>query len=173
MAEQNKQEQEQPRKKSPMTTILLVAAAMILEAAAVFAFIAFSGFGAGSAQASSIDGEELAEMEQTVEIPLVEDRFQNLASGQAWTWQIEAALQVRQKHQERVNAELERRRAEITEGVAMIIRRAAHAHLTEPGLETLHRQLAAYVEEIFGFDASGEPLIERVLLPKCQGSPPI
>ena len=55
----------------------------------------------------------------------------------------------------------------------MIIRRSAHAHLTEPGLETLHRQISAYVEGVFGFDPEGEPLVERVLLPKCQGLPPV
>lgn len=167
-----KGDEEQGEKKSPKLTIIIVAAVMIVEAAAVIGFVKFSGMGANSAEASDIEGEEVAEMEKTVEIPLADGRFQNLASGQAWSWNIEAVLQVKKKNEEKVTAELERRRSEITEGVALIIRRSAHAHLTEPGLETLHRQISAYVESVFGFDPDGEALVQRVLLPKCQGMPP-
>lgn len=167
------QEQDQPKKKSPLLTIIIVAAVMVVEAVGVVGFIKFSGMGASSAEASSIAGEEVAEDEKTIELPLAEGRFQNLGSGQAWTWNLESVLQVKKKNQEKVNAELERRRSEITEGVSMIIRRAAHAHLTEPGLETIHRQITAYVESVFGVDPEGEPLVERVLLPRCQGLPPV
>ncbi|MFG0243915.1 MAG: hypothetical protein ACF8R9_14095 [Phycisphaerales bacterium JB054] len=167
------QEQEQPAKKSPLLTIIIVAVVMVVEGVAVVGFVKFSGMGASSAEASGIAGEEAAEEEKTVELPLAEGRFQNLASGQAWTWNIESVLQVKKKNEEKVSAELERRRSEITEGVSLIIRRSAHAHLTEPGLETLHRQISAYIESVFGFDPEGEPLVERVLLPKCQGLPPV
>jgi flagellar basal body-associated protein FliL len=164
---------EQAEKKKPLMTIAIVAVVMVLEAVLVVGFVMFSGIGAGSAEAGTIEGQNVAEQERTVEIPLVDARFQNLASGQAWTWQVEAVLQVKKKREAKVLAELERRRAEITEGVAMIIRRAAHAHLIEPGLETIHRQLGAYIEEVFGFEPDGEPMVERVLLPKCQGVPPV
>jgi flagellar basal body-associated protein FliL len=170
MTEQAEQPQ-QPPKKSPLLTIAIVAAVMVLEAAGAVAFIMFSGSGAASAGAQ-IEGEQLAEQEKTVEITLVEERFQNLASGRAWTWNISIALQVKKKHEERVKGELERRKAEITEGVSLLIRRSAHSHLTEPGLETLHRQVAAFIEQTFGLTPEGEPLVERVIIPKCQGNAP-
>jgi flagellar basal body-associated protein FliL len=170
MTEQSEQSQ-QPAKKSPKLTILIVGAVMLVEAAAAIGFIMLSGKGAAHAEAG-IQGEQLADEEKTLEIELVSDRFQNLASGQAWTWNIEVVLQVRKKNELKVKGELERRKAEITEGVSLLIRRSAHSHLTEPGLETFHRQLGAYIEQIFGSGAEGEPLVERVIIPKCQGNPP-
>lgn len=169
MAEQA--EDAQQSKKSPMLTIAIVAVVMVLEAAAVVGFVMLSGGGASNAGAA-IQGEELAAQEKTLEIPLVEDRFQNMASGRVWTWNIQVVLQVKKKNEEKVATELERRKAEITEGVGLLIRQAAHSHLTEPGLETFHRQIAAYVEQVFGVTPEGDPLVERVIIPKCQGNPP-
>ena len=163
---------EEQKKKSPMLTLAIVAVVMVLEGVAAVGFIMFSGSGTADASANSIEGEEMAEQEKTVEIALVDGRFQNHTSGNAWTWNFEAVLQVKKKNEEQIAAELERRQAEITEGIALIIRRSAHAHLMEPGLETLHRQVAAYIEQVFGFDPEGEPLVERVLIPRCQGYPP-
>ena len=164
-----KQEAES-KKKSPIMTIAIVGVVMLLEAVGVAGFVMLSGGGASSANANSIEGKELAEQEKTVELPLIDGRFQNHASSQAWVWNVEAVLQVKKKNEESVTGELERRKAEITEGVALIIRRSAHAHLMEPGLETLHRQIAAYVEQIFGTDPNGDPMVERVIIPKCQGT---
>lgn len=165
-------EEEQPKKKAPILTLAIVAVVMVLEGIGAIGFIMFSGSGAADASANSIEGEELAEQEKTVEIALVDGRFQNHTGGNAWSWNFEAVLQVKKKNEEEINLEIERRKAEITEGVALIIRRSAHAHLMEPGLETLHRQVAAYIEQVFGFDPDGEHLVERVLIPRCQGYPP-
>jgi flagellar basal body-associated protein FliL len=172
MAEEPQQTTEEAPKKSPMLTLAIVGAVMLLEAVGAVGFVMFSGGGAAEANANSIEGQAEAEAEQTVEIPLAQGRFQNLSMTQAWTWQIDVVLQVKKKNEADVKADLERRQAEITEGVALIIRRSAHAHLTEPGLETLHRQIAAYIEQVFGFDPDGEPLVGRVIIPRCQGSPP-
>ena len=172
MAEEEKNEATEEKKKPPIILFAMIGIVMLLEAVGVFAFVKMSGGGTADAKASMIQGEEMAEQEKTVEIPLWGDRgerFQNLSSGKAWTWTVSVVLQVKKKYEENVNAELERRKAEISEGVALIIRRAAHSHLTEPGLETLHRQIVAYLNEVFGTDPEGEPRIERVLLPKCQG----
>lgn len=169
MAEQA--EQTPQTKKSPMKTIVIVGAVMLLEAGAAVGFIMFSGGGAADAQAA-IEGEQTAVEEETLELTLVEDRFQNMASGRVWTWNIAIALQVKRKHEQKVTGELERRKAEITEGVSLLIRRAAHSHLTEPGLETLHRQVTTYIEQIFGITPEGEPYVQRVIIPKCQGNPP-
>lgn len=175
MAEEVQETQEeQPKKKPPLLTIALVAVVMLVEAVGVVAFLKFSGGGASSAQATEMDGVAEAEEQKTVELPVWGDQrqtFQNLASGRAWSWQVVVVLQVKSKNRETVEAELARRQAEVTEGIALIIRRAAHSHLTEPGLETLDRQLTAFIEQIFGIDPEGVPMVEQVLIPKCQGVP--
>lgn len=162
----------EPKKKSPLLTIAIVAVVMVVEAGGAVGFIMFSGGGASKADAHDIQGAKQAEDEKSVEVKLVEGRFQNMASGRAWTWSVDVVLQARKRDEERVKGELERRASEITEGVGLIIRKAAHSHLTEPGLETLHRQLDAYVQQIFGATPEGEPYVTRVLIPKCQGTPP-
>lgn len=173
-AAQQPEQAEEAKKKSPLMTIIVVAVLMIVEAVGAFAFIKFSGGGASTADAAELEGEELAEAEKTLEIPIWGDKrqtFQNLSSGRAWSWQVAVVLKVKQKNEEYVTEELGRRQAEITEGVALIVRQAAHSHLTEPGLETMHRQLSALIEQVFGEDAEGVSRVERVMVPKLQGVP--
>lgn len=161
--------QQDEKKKSPMMTIIIVAVVMVLEAVGAVGFIMLSGGGASQANATGIEGEEQAEEEKTIEIPLVDGRFQNHSSTQPWSWNVEVVLQVKKKNEEKVSGELERRKAEVAEGVALIIRRAAHSHLMEPGLETLHRQISAYIDQVFGLDPDENPMVERVIIPRCQG----
>lgn len=158
------------KKKSPMLTLAIVAVVMVLEGVGAIGFIMLSGHGASDAGATGIEGQQQAEAEKTVEIPLVDGRFQNNASSRPWIWNVEIVLQVKKKNQERVQGELDRRKSEIAEGIALIIRRAAHSHLMEPGLETLHRQVNAYIQQVFGTDADEDPLVERVIIPRCQGA---
>ena len=66
---------------------------------------------------------------------------------------------------------LENKAAEIKEGVAMIFRRAQHSQLKEPGLETINRQISAYVNQAIGKDAEGHERVVRVVIPKCRGFP--
>ncbi|MEL7474080.1 MAG: hypothetical protein AAGK04_12250, partial [Planctomycetota bacterium] len=80
-------------------------------------------------------------------------------------------LKVKMKNQEIVEKALERRKAEIHEGVSMIFRRAQDRHLKEPGFETVTRQLNHYMQDIFGVDPDGLPRVERVIVPKAKGFP--
>lgn len=172
MAEEEKNEATEEKKKSPILLFAMIGVIMLIEAVGVFAFVKISGSGAGDAKANEIEGQQQAELEKTIEIPLWGERgerFQNLSTGRAWSWTVSVVLQTKKKNEEEVKAELERRKSEISEGVALIIRRAAHSHLVEPGLETLHRQIESYINEVFGVDPDGDPRIERVLIPKCQG----
>ncbi len=50
-----------------------------------------------------------------------------------------------------------------------MFRRASPNQLREPGLETLNRQVTAYVERILGKDSEGRERIEKVMIPRCRG----
>jgi flagellar basal body-associated protein FliL len=159
-----------PAKKLPIKTIAVVAALMVLEGVGVVAFLGFSSRHPASAEAK-IEGKGDADHEAQVEVPLIAEKFQNLQTGKIWIWDIEVFVKVKEKNKEFVDGELSKRGAEIKEGIAQIIRRAQSSQLKEPGLETLNRQLAAFMNKLLGNDPDGNSRFERVLIPKCRGFP--
>lgn len=159
---------EAPAKKKGLPMPLVVGALMAVEGLAVFAVVKMMSAPAKS-EAASIHGDETAAEDALVEVPLVADRFQNMQTGRVWLWDVEIFLKVKAKHEDHVTFLLQARSAEVKEGVSMLFRRASHAQLKEPGLETMNRQLAAYMNEVMGLDADGHAYIERVLIPRCKG----
>ena len=164
-------EQATPKKGLPIKTVGIVAAIMALEAVGVFFFVSATGHKPQDAGAQTIHGAEQADLDATVEIPLVEDKFQNMQTGRVWVWDAEIVLKVKARNEKYVTTELERRSAEVKEGVAMIFRRAPHSQLKEPGLETVNRQLQSYVAEVLGKDPDGKDRVDRIVIPKCKGFP--
>lgn len=150
--------------------IIIVAVMMIVEGAGVFFLVSSMG-GPKGVEASELQGLEGTGEEAPVEIPLVDDRFQNMQTGRVWEWRTIIFLRVRQKNVNEITAIQERDTATIKEGVAMIFRKAQDRHLREPGLETITRQLTTYLNEVFGLDADGLPRIDRVIIPECKGFP--
>jgi flagellar basal body-associated protein FliL len=157
-----------PAKKGKLKLMLVVGGIMAAEAAGVYFLVGMSGGGTQHA-AAEIHGAEHAELQQLIEIDVADDKFQNMQTGRAWIWDIQIVLKVKVKNEAFVTGELEKRSAEIREGIAQIMRRAQHAHLREPELTTLNRQLTAYFDKVFGPDPDGHSRLERVLLPKCKG----
>lgn len=173
MAEQPKEQTEQgaaetKKKKKPLG-LVIVAVLMIAEAAAVFLVVSKTS-GASSVQAAEIEGQG-DHLHATVELPVIKGHFQNLTTGRVWDWETEIFLKVSEAHAEHVGAELEKRKAEISDGIAKIYRQAQHSHLREPGLQTLTRQVSAYLDKTLGKDPEGHAQFERVLIPKCDGYP--
>jgi flagellar basal body-associated protein FliL len=158
---------EPEKKKPPVKVIALIAGIMIIEAVAVFFLIGMMG--RPQSAIAEIKGVDDAEQHRSIEIVLVEDKFQNLQSGRVWIWDMQIVLKVRQRNQPVIESELEKRSAEIREGISQIIRRAQHSHLREPDLVTINRQLTAYLERVFGTDPEGRSRIDRVLIPRCKG----
>ncbi len=150
--------------------LLIVMAIMVLETLGVGAFLMLSGKAPSAAEATVV-GDSPDSPEALVEVQVVADRFQNMHTGRVWQWDTEVFIQVRRKDQERVTAELERRKAEITSGVGELIRKATHTQLREPELQTLKRKLEAYFVEVFGTDADNRPRAVVVLIPKMRGAP--
>lgn len=162
MAEEQAAVETKPKKKLPIVTIGIVAALMIVEGAAVFVLV---GMTKGGREAeASIEGGELADLESPVEVPLLEEKFQNAQTGQVWLWDTVLVLKTRKKHEELVKSTLEARKAEVREAVAMIVAKATHTQLMEPGKETLKRQLEAMAKSIFGSDPDGRPRVDNVLV---------
>jgi hypothetical protein len=123
------------------------------------------------AEAKSLEGHERQDLEATVEVPLLEEKFRNMQTGRVWIWDTAIVLKVKARNQEFVEKELEKRSAELHEGVAMIFRRAPHSQLKEPELATVNRQVTAYVNQIIGKDSEGRDRIERVVIPRCNPFP--
>lgn len=159
-----------PKKSGGLKSIIIVAALMLLEGGGVFFLVSSMGGPKGVA-ASELEGLEDTGEEAPVEIKLVEERFQNMQTGRVWEWRVQIYLRVRQKNVAEITKVQERDEASIKEGVATIFRRAQDRHLREPGLETITRQLTAYLNEVFGLDADGLPRIDRVIVPECKGFP--
>jgi len=171
-AEPAPKEGEAPAKKGPPVKLIgVVAAIMIVEAAAVYFLVSMTGpKPVQAADAKLAEGHD-EHKESFVEIPLVEDRFQNMQSGRAYIWDMSIVVKVNAKDEELVTKTLESRAAEVKEGVALIIRRSPHTHLLEPGLEALNRQVLSYLNTVVEPDAEEKPRIKRVLIPKCKGFP--
>lgn len=152
----------------PIKTIAVVLALMVLEAAGVVLVLSMTGPKPSEGATSHTVVSDLGE--QTQEILVVDDRFQNLQTGKVWLWDAAIYVQVKAKNADAVTRTLERRNAEIKEGISQIFSRAQHAQLKEPERQTLNRQLALLFGEIFR-TPDNHPLIERVLIPNCRGYP--
>ncbi len=161
--------EEAPKKKLPIKTVAVVAAIMLLEGVGVFLFVSMTGRAPQDSLAGIHDSAEAAK-EESVEIALVDDRFQNLQTGNVWIWKLQVYLKVKKKNEEFVNKVLEERSAEIKTALGQLMRRMQHAQLKEPDLRTLTRQITALVNEKFGFDKE-IPRVDEVLISNCEGFP--
>ena len=165
----NETSTEEPKKKSPLILFGVVGVMMLAEALGVYVLVSMGGPSSSQAEPGLVD--EVDEAELLTEVPLVEDRFINISTGRVWQWQATIVLQVKNKNLERVQAEKDKREAEIKEGIAEIIASAIDRQLREPGRETIKRQLTAYVNEVFGTDSEGEPRVEKVIISRWLPSP--
>jgi flagellar basal body-associated protein FliL len=157
------------KKKPPLKVIIIVAGLMAAEAGGVYLFVGMTGPKTQIASAEVQGADQKADHE-FIELQLVDEKFQNLQTGNVWVWDIAIYLKVKAKYEGYVSEVLEKRQAELKEGVAQIVRRAQHSHLRETDLTTLNRQLTAYLNTVIEPDtATGASRIERVLIPKCKG----
>jgi len=159
-----------PKKGLPMKMIAIVAVIMVVQLVVVVGVMKALGPKKSHAE---VPKEELKteDDKKTQEILVVEEKFQNLQTGRVWIWDVSVFVQARARNAARVEELLEQRKAEISEEISRIISRAQHAQLKEPDRLTLNRQITAALTKIFDVDEKGEPLIERVLIPKCRGFP--
>lgn len=161
---------EASKKGMPKKVLIIVAGVMVIEIGIVGAFLMLSGGGASEA-AAEIELDPENDPEALVEIPVITDRFQNMHTGRVWQWQCEIVIQVKRRDEENVTKALERRTAEVTAGIAQLIRKATHTQLREPELQSIKRKLNVYLTEVFGEDGEGESRVQNVLIPMLRGAP--
>lgn len=158
-----------PAKKGlPVKMLGAVVVVMAIEGAGVFMVARMTG---PQRAAADVHAVEENHEEEFAEVPLVEDKFQNMQSGRAYIWDTSIVLKVRSKDEQLVTDTLTKRAAEVKEAVALLFRRAPHAQLTEPGLETLNRQLYVLLNTFVEKDAEDKDRIVKVMVPKCRGFP--
>ena len=100
-----------------------------------------------------------------MEISLLESRFPNKQSGRMFLYDVSIVLTVKTDAQEKVKKVIADRDALIKDRVRTIIAKSDPEKLgggSEPGLETLRRQVKYQLDEI-----AGEGLIDEVLVPRC------
>jgi flagellar basal body-associated protein FliL len=160
-----------PAKKKGLPTPIIIAVLMVLEGAVVYFVMSATGPKAATAEEVQLEGEAGHDTEATVELALMEEKFQNMQTGRVWIWDADIYIKTKVKNEEFVTKQLGSRQAEVREGISMIFRKAQHSNLKEPGLETLNRQISAYLSHILGKDAEGHERFDRVVIPKCKGFP--
>jgi flagellar basal body-associated protein FliL len=158
---------------------VLLGGVMIIEAAVLFgAFKMLSG-GPKDAEAAELHGkddghggkssgehgEEGADVPEHAELLAVEFRAPNKRTGRTFLYDVAIFVSVPGAKMEEAKKMLEQRKALITDRVRTIIAQSEPDKLgggSEPGLETLRRQVKHQLDEILG-----PGVIDEVLVPRC------
>jgi flagellar basal body-associated protein FliL len=160
-------EEAAPKKGLPLVPIILVTAIMLVEAVVIAAVFMFAG-GPSEVQADGNLADLEAELEQPVTVLVVADKFQNTKSGQNFLYDTEIYATVKSGQKELAEQRIETKRAEVLGEIMVIFRRAEPAHLHEPELSTLTRQVREVLQRKFGTPPGGdEPLLLDVIIGKC------
>ena len=172
-----------PEKASPKggmlsKTPVLLGGVMLLEAAVLIA--GFKVLGGGAPQAAA--GAELATTEEdphgdghgttkpgtskkSVELLVLDFKAPNKASGRTFLYDVAIYVVTKSEREKQVKDRLKEREALIKDRIRTIIAQSDPEKLTggsEPGLETLRRQVKYQLDIVLG-----EGVIEEVLVPKC------
>ena len=170
-------------------TPVVLGGVMIIEAAVLFAGFKFLGGGhpaAASGAEISIDdkpqsksedakeGEKSEKREKSakpldkkksVEVRVMEFKAPNKMTGRTFIYDIKICVLTKGEFQARVEDTIKEREALIQDRVRTIIAQSDPEKLggaSEPGLETLRRQVKYQLDEIIG-----EGMIDEVLVPRC------
>jgi flagellar basal body-associated protein FliL len=158
---------------------VLLGGVMLIEAVVLFAGFKFLVGGAPKAAVGAdlvegvkaADGKEGAAGAATqpsdhpVEVQLIEYKALNKLSGHSFLYDVSIFVTVKPEFQDRVTDAIKAHQALIEDRVRTIIAELDPEKLgggSEPGLETLRRQVKYQLDEILG-----EGLVEEVLVPRC------
>jgi flagellar basal body-associated protein FliL len=165
-------------------TPVLLGGVMIIEAIVLFAGIKFLGSGAKNANgadltiASKKDAKDAKEgaggeagkdgavsPDANVEVQLLESRFPNKQSGRTFLYDVAMSVSVKSDKQDEVKKMIADHDALIIDRVRTIIAELDPDKLgggSEPGLETLRRQVKYQLDEVLG-----DGMVEEVLVTRC------
>jgi len=155
-------------------TPVLLGGVMVLEAAVLIGGFKFLNRGAQTAQGASLatdkpggEGSKNTDEKKVVEIPVVEFRAPNKQSGRTFLYDVSIFIVVKEANSEKVKTTLKDRDATVKDRIRTIIAQSDPEKLgggSEPGLETLRRQIKYQLDEILG---GGESQIDEVLVARC------
>ena len=161
-------------------TPVLRGAAMIIEAVVLFAGFKVLGGGTKASQsvelaaaaqaAEKSDGGEkargaAADKKSPVEIPVVDFRAPNKQTGRTYLYDVSIYVVAKEENSDAVKALITGHSELIQDRIRTIIAQSDPDKLgggSEPGLETLRRQIKYQMDQIVG-----DGLIDEVLIPRC------
>jgi flagellar basal body-associated protein FliL len=165
-------------------TPVLLGAVMVLEAVVLFAGFKILGGGpqhaAGAELTTSEDGESPGDghgskgegkgkpgdrKAKSVELTVLDFKAPNKVNGRTFLYDVSIFVVCKSEYEKQVKDTLKEREALIKDRVRTIIAQSDPEKLvggSEPGLETLRRQVKYQLDAIIG-----EGMIEEVLVPKC------
>ena len=167
-----------PDKAAPRSGVLgktpvMLGTVMLIEAAVLFA--GFKMLGGGSPRAAAgadlvtidphANDKGAADKKRAVELLVLDFKAPNKASGRTFLCDVSIYVVTRGDKEKQVKDALKEREALIKDRIRTIIAQSDPEKLTggsEPGLETLRRQVKYQLDIILG-----EGVIEEVLVPKC------
>ncbi len=163
---------------------MLLGIVMVLEAVVLFAGFKFLGSGPKSAQGAELTaeghggeatgkegehgvqgGSAPKEKKKVVEVQIVQDKFPNTKNGHMFLYDVSIFAVTKGDNEEKLTSATKERGATIRDHIRTIIAQSDPEKLgggSEPGLETLRRQVKYQLDEIVG-----EGMIEEVLIPRC------
>jgi flagellar basal body-associated protein FliL len=157
------------------STPTLLGVVMLVEALVLFAgFKLFNGPPASAHAADVGEGEGgttthgaaiKSEKKKVIELNVLDFKAPNKQTGRLFLYDVSVYVTVKTEFKERVEAAFKEREATIKDRVRTIISQSDPEKLgggTEPGLETLRRQVKHQLDDIIG-----EGMIEEVLVPRC------
>jgi hypothetical protein len=111
------------------------------------------------------DKPKKTDKRKTIEVPVLDFKAPNKVSGRTFLFEVSIFATTKGENEEKVKAAIKDREALIKDRVRTIIAQADPEKLvgsSEPGLETLRRQVKYQLDMIVG-----EGLIDEVLVPRC------
>jgi flagellar basal body-associated protein FliL len=145
---------------------VLIGGVMLIEAVVLFAGFKFLNSGPKNANAADLtqpikkdagsadaDASTAPDDSTTVELSLLESRFPNRRSGKSYLYDVKIFLSVKKQFADKVKAIITEHDALIQDRVRTIIAESDPDKLgggSEPGLETLRRQVKYQLDEIVG-----------------------
>lgn len=154
-----------PEKKKKLRPVIVIAGILLLEAVVIIGAMQLVS---GPSEAEADDAIEMAgvpEEEKITEIMILSARLPNSKTGVTYLYDTEIYVQVKRKHAELVQEELEQFQNEIRAELTALWRTSEPENFREPRLETLTRKVSALLQERFGNDSeTGEPIIRKSVI---------
>ena len=153
-----------PKQKKSYATIGLFGGVMIVEGLAIFLCMKFFG-SEPDPTIGMMDTLQTttAPFEESKELEVARVRVQNANGARTTLYSVAISIRVHHDDEGMVADFLKNREATINDSMSRIIRSAEEKHLSEPGLETLKRQIHFELNTLLGGEGS---LIEHVLIPE-------